>query len=388
MSGHPSRARFWRRIWVPLLLGTFLAACDTGGAGGVPTTKPEVPTEPTPPPKPKEWHVSTFAGGGSAGGDGIATEAGFGTPYGIVQIGDTLYVPDEGLHSIRTVHAATARVGTIIPSRRTGLSNHADGPGTSARFNQPRGAAAGADGKLYVADFGNNRIRSVNLADSDNTVETIAGDGIAGSTNGKGTEARFNGPSGLAVRGNTLYVADVNTHSIRAVNLAESEKTVTTIAGSGTAGHVNGAGTAAQFYGPSGLALSGDILYVADYASNRIRAVNLADSDNTVTTIAGDGTRASKDGTGTAAQLNGPAALAVIGDTLYFTEKEGHRIRTIDIETKRVSTIAGTGTKGNINGIGSLAQFSLPLHIAGSGDTLYVTSGKQIRKLEYREVDS
>ena len=331
-SGHPSRAGFRRRIWVPLLLGGFLAACDTGGAGGVPTTEPEVPTEPTPPPKPKEWHVSTFAGGGSAGGDGIATEAGFGTPYGIVQIGDTLYVPDEGLHSIRTVHAATARVGTIIPSRRAGLSVHADGPGTSARFNQPRGAAAGADGKLYVADFGNNRIRSVNLADPDNTVETIAGSGTAGSTNGKGTEARFNGPSGLAVRGSTLYVADVNTNSIRAVNLASSENTVTTITGSGTAGHVNGAGTAAQ--------------------------------------------------------LNGPAALAVIGDTLYFTEKEGHRIRTIDIATARVSTIAGTGTKGNINGIGSLAQFSLPLHIAGSGDTLYVTSGKQIRKLEYREVDS
>ena len=411
-SGHPGRARLRRRIWVPLLLGTFLASCDPGGAGGVSTTEPGEPTtepgepttepgEPTTEPgKPttepgepttepgepmtetKAWHVSTFAGGGAAGTDGIGSAAGFGTPHGIVQIGDTFYVTDQANHSIRTVHAATAEVKTIVPANTEG--GYKDDAAASARFNMPRGAAAGADGTLYVADFQNHLIRAVDLKSPDKTVTTIAGDRAAGSRNGKGTEAQFNGPSDLAVIGNTLYVADFSNHRIRAIDLADSEKTVTTIAGSGTQGNADGAGTTAQFNGPSGLAVSGDTLYVVEYGNNLIRAVNLADSDNTVTTIAGDRTAKSTDGTGTAAQLNGPAALVAIGNTLYFTEKESHRIRTMDITTKRVLTIAGSGTKGDLNGIGTAAQFSLPLHIAGSGSTLYVTSGNQIRKLEYR----
>ena len=362
-SGHPSRARFWRRIWVPLLLGTFLVACDPGGAGGVP------PTEPTPPPKPKAWHVTTFAGGGT---DGIATEAGFGTPYGIVQIGDTFYVTDRDRHSIRTIDTNTAEVGTIVPANTEG--GHENGAARSARFNQPRGAVEGADGKLYIADFANHRIRAIDLASSEKTVTTIAGSGTAGYVNGAGTAAQFNGPAGLALSGDTLYVADYDNDRIRAVDLVSENKTVTTIA-------VNSSTDAHLFNGPISLALSDDTLYLADHLNHRIKAIVL--TTGIVTTIAG-GPQGYADGAGTDARFNGPAGLALSGDTLYVADYHNHRIRAMDIATKRVRTIAGTGTKASVNGIGTAAQFSLPIDIAGSGDTLYVTSGNQIRKLKYR----
>ena len=371
-SGHPSRAGFRRRIWVPLLLGALLAACDTGGAGGVPTTKPEVPTEPTPPPKPKAWHVSTFAGGGAAGTDGIGAAAGFGTPYGIVQIGDTFYVTDRDRHSIRTIDTNTAEVGTIVPANTEG--GHKNGAARSARFNQPRGAVEGADGKLYIADFQNHRIRAVDLASSEKTVTTIAGSGTAGYVNGAGTAAQFNGPAGLALSGDTLYVADYDNDRIRAVDLVSENKTVTTIA-------VNSSTDAHLFNGPISLALSDDTLYLADHLNHRIKAIVL--TTGIVTTIAG-GPQGYADGAGTDARFNGPAGLALSGDTLYVADYHNHRIRAMDIATKRVRTIAGTGTKASVNGIGTAAQVDSPFGIVASGDTLYVTSRNLIRKLEYK----
>ena len=371
-------ARFWRRIWVPLLLGGFLAACDTGGAGGVQTGGAGTT-------KPKAWYVSTFAGGSVDNTDGIGKKAGFGTPYGIVQIGNTFYVTDERMHSIRTIDTTTAEVETMVPARAGGDS-HKDGPAASARFNKPRGAAAGPDGKLYVADFGNNRIRVIDLGDPDYTVSTIAGKSEKGTADGNGLKAdgtagpaRFNGPSGLAVKGDKLYVADSLNYRIRQIDLKDDKYPVKTIAGSGgTGARADGKGLLddgkvgpARFYNPSGLAVIGDTLYIADYGYRRIRTVNLKDTNYNVSTIS--------------PLIFGPAALVAIGDTLYFTEKEHHRIWAMDIATTRVRTIAGTGKKGSKDGIGLLAEFNLPLHITGSGSTLYVTTtGGLIRKLVYR----
>ena len=167
------------------------------------------PEPPTPPPNPKAWHVTTFAGGGargSSGRDGIGTAASFGLPFSIAQSGDTLYVTDFTQHSLRTVHTTTARVGTIVPSSGS-TGAHADGSGVSARFNFPRGAAA-AGGTLYVADFSNHRIREVRAgADAAAArVSTIVGSGTPGHADGAGTAARFNGPISIAVSGGTLYV--------------------------------------------------------------------------------------------------------------------------------------------------------------------------------------
>ena len=157
---------------------------------------------------------------------------------------------------------------------------------------------------------------------------------------------------------------------------------MSTLAGSGTPGYADGAGNAAQFRNPTGLAVSGTTLYVADYSNHRIRAIDLASTGKTVSTIAGSGTPGHADGVGTAARFNGPSGLAVSGGTLYVTDQNNHRIRAIDIASRTVRDIAGDGTAGNTNGIGTAARFTTPIGIAASGDTLYVTSGKLIRKLE------
>ena len=245
---------------------------------------------------------------------------------------------------------------------------------------------------LYVADFANHRIREVRAgADAAATqVSLLAGidtDGKGGYADGAGkTTARFNGPAGLALRGNTLYVADSDNHRIRSIDLASPNRTVSTIAGSGTAGYANGAGTAAQFNNPIGLALSGNTLYVADSDNHRIRSIDLASPNRTVSTIAGSGTAGYANGAGTAAQFNNPIGLALSGNTLYVADSDNHRIRSIDLASpnRTVSTIAGSGTAGYANGAGTAARFTEPLGIAVRGSTLYVTSGTRIRKLEYR----
>ena len=387
-----------------------LTACPSPGGGGTttpngggtttpdggkptpPAPDPEKPTPPTPepptPPKPKAWHVTTFAGGGSVGTDGIGAAAGFGFLFGIAQSGDTLYVTDFTEQSIRTVHTTTARVGTIVTGG-VGTGGHADGPGTSARFNYPSGIAAAAGSTLYVADFRNHRIREVRAgADAAATrVSTLAGGNMSGDADGAGTTAaRFDGPRDAALSGNTLYVADQNNHRIREIDLASPNKTVSTLAGSGSPGGTDGAGTVARFNNPRGLALSGDTLYVADYSNHSIRAIDL--TNKTVSTIAGSGTPGHANGVGTAAQFDGPTGIAVSGGTLYVADTDNHRIRAIDIASRTVRDIAGDGTAGSTNGIGTAARLNRPTHIVVSGSTLYVTSRRLIRKLEYREVGS
>jgi len=126
-----------------------------------------------------------------------------------------------------------------------------------------------SSGNLYVADSTNSRIRKITSA---GVVSTLAGSGTEGHHDGTGTAAQFNGPSGVTVDSSSiLYVADNGNHRIRKITSAGD---VTTLAGSGIAGSANGAGTEAQFYYPSGVAVdSSGILYVADKDNNRIRKI-------------------------------------------------------------------------------------------------------------------
>ena len=257
---------------------------------------------------------------------------------------------------------------------------------------------AAADNTLYVADLSNHRIRKVIPgADAAATqVSLLAGSGTPGDADGAGAAAEFDSPIGLALSGTKLYVADMNKHRIREIDLASPEYTVRTIAGNGTPGDADGPGSTARFNRPSGLALdaSGTKLYVADSDNHCIRVIDLASTNNIVDTIAGScdpTTPDHTDGAGTtAAKFNIPIGLALSGTTLYVVDSDNHRIRTVDLADpdKTVNTIAGDGTPGRTNGIGTAARFESPTGIAVRGSTLYVASGTLIRKLEYREVGS
>ena len=215
----------------------------------------------------------------------------------------------------------TAQVRPLVPGNGSNTGGLRDGAAASARFSSPSGVAVAGAGKLYVADVDNNRIRAIDL--STNTVTTLAGDGTRASTdNTTGSRAQFGRPKGLALSkdGNTLYVSDQGTHRIRSIALTGTNE-VKTIAGNGRLGHKDGNGTAAQFNAPIGLAVSGDTLYVTDFGNNRIRAIDL--TTNEVTTIAGDGTTGNTDGIGTNAPIGSPVGIAASGNTLYVTTNGG-----------------------------------------------------------------
>ena len=168
-----------------------------------------------------------------------------------------LYVADTWNHCIRKITSTEDVGGDVTILTGSTWRGYYDATGTEAQFNGPYGVAVDSSGILYVADTWNNRIRKITPA---GVVSTIAGDG---------TTAQFNEPSGVAVDSSgNLYVADYDNHRIRKTT---SAGVVTTLAGTGTAGHHDATGTEAQFNGPSGVAVdSSGILYVADTDNNRI----------------------------------------------------------------------------------------------------------------------
>ena len=144
----------------------------------------------------------------------------------------------------------------------------ADATGTDARFYYP--SKITTDGtNLYVAEYLGNRIRKIVIATAD--VTTLAGSGETATTDGTGTDAKFNRPFGITTDGTNLYVAEYTGNKIRKIVIATG--VVTTLAGSGTANTTDGTGTDANFYNPSGITTDGTSLYVAGYTSNKIRKI-------------------------------------------------------------------------------------------------------------------
>jgi NHL repeat len=214
----------------------------------------------------------------------------------------------------------------------------ADGAPAVAFFNTPKGLTVDTAGNLYVADTGNYTIRKVT---PDGTVSTIAGlVNTPGIANGAGSAARFYIPTGIAMGpdGN-LYVADAGNNKIRRVTPAG---VVTDVAGTTVAGLTNGPAGSAQFASPFDVAVAanGDV-FVADSGNSVIRRISAA---GVVTTFAGSGSNAGiapQNGTGTAADIPNPNHLAIAGNTLYVYDSAG-LIRAIDITTAAVTTFAGT----------------------------------------------
>jgi sugar lactone lactonase YvrE len=212
-------------------------------------------------------------------------------------------------------------------------------------------------------------------------VSTIAGDGLPGSSNGSARRTRFADPFGVVLdkQGN-LYVADGgDNNSIRKIDLAGVS---TTLAGS-QEGYAEGAGTAAAFNTPSGMAIdAAGNLYVADTGNNAIRKVTPA---GLVSTLAGDGLAGNKDGNGAGAQFNGPIGVAVdAAGVVYVADTYNDRIRRIAVNGD-VTTIAGGKRAGMADGAAAEALFDTPtgLAISAAGE-LYIadTGNNAIRKLD------
>ena len=251
----------------------------------------------------------------------------------------------------------------------------ADGAGTAARFNYPSGIATDTAGNLYIADTDNDTVRKVTAS---GVVTTLAGSAqVTGSLDGAGSAARFQDPSGVAVDASgNIYVADTLNHILRKVS---PSGVVTTIAGlAGIDGTVDDAGSNARFRAPQGLAIDGaGNLFVADTSNHTIRKVVL--STGAVTTVAGlAGSAGSADGAENSARFNFPSDVTVDGNgNLYVADTDNHTIRAIT-PSGLVSTLAGlAGNSGGADGTGSAARFCSPsaVTVDASGNLFVADTG-------------
>jgi sugar lactone lactonase YvrE len=323
----------------------------------------------------QNYSVSTLAGSGSAGyGDGNGTSASFNDPNGVAVDGSgNLYVADRVNHRIRKITPS----GSVTTMAGSGSAGYADGNGTSASFNGPIGVAVDGNDNVYVADQNNDRIRKITPSGS---VTTLAGSGSAGYADGNGTSASFSAPFDVAVDGNgNVYVSDAMNARIRKITPSGS---VTTLAGSGDRAHADGNGTSASFSPPMGVAVDGSgNLYVGDLGNERVRKITPSGS---VTTLAGSGSKGYADGNGTSASFNRPCAVAVddVGN-IYVGDYWNNRIRKIT-PSGSVTTLAGSGSAGYADGNGTSASFNGPGGVAvdGSGNVYVADSeNNRIRKI-------
>jgi YVTN family beta-propeller protein len=321
--------------------------------------------------------VTNLAGATTGYKDATGTAAQFSQPVGMAGNAVNIFVVDTGNNVIRTLAFGTPVVGTLAGLAQAG--GYVDGPAGVARLNGPQGAW-GDGSNLYVVDQTYHVVRKIVLATG--AVSTLAGIGTFGAVDGPPNVARFQSPQGVWGDGTNLYVADRDNFTIRTVSLATG--TVSTLAGSaGQSGSTDATGPAARFKGPTGIWGDGANLYVIDNGS-AIRKIVIATA--AVTTVAGtQGLFGIADGTGPAAQFNGAEGIWGDGTNLYVTDFSSNSIRKVVIASGVVTTFAGSaGTSGSTDAVGTSARFNIPIGIWGDGKSLYVaeTSNQTIRKID------
>ena len=322
--------------------------------------------------------VTTVSGSaGTAGSaDGTGSSALFHFPYGIWGDGTNLYVADKGNNTIRKIVLATGSVTTLAGS--AGSAGSVDG--SAALFNAPTGIWGDGAGNLYVTDAGNNTIRRVSA--SGLSVSTVAGSaGASGIADGTGSAALFNRPRGIWGDGTNLYVADFSNDTIRQIAL--SGFAVTTLAGfPASSAETDGTGGSARFAGPAGIWGDGaGNLYVTDSNGGRIRQVTTA---GVVTTLVGSAGIGAVDGNAATAKLFGP--IGIWGDgagNLYVADAANNTIRQVVVSPVTVSTLAGAAFDISLtDGTGSAARFLGATGVWGDNTNMYVADqyGSAIRK--------
>jgi sugar lactone lactonase YvrE/CO dehydrogenase/acetyl-CoA synthase epsilon subunit len=301
-------------------------------------------------------NVSTIAGSGTSGfSDGSTASPKFYSPTGIAMAASgNMYIADSQNHCIRKITAS----GYVTTFAGSGVAGFLNGAANVAQFNIPYSIAVDASENVYVTESTSYAVRKITQA---GVVSTLAGkETTSGFLDAQGTNALFAGPKGLTVDSSgNIYVADANNNRIRKIT---SSGTVTTVAGDGTAGFLDGQGTAAKFNNPVGVAVtSSGVIYVSDALNNRIRAIS---NTGLVSTFAGSGSTGLVNGQGTAAQFNTPRAITVDSSgNIYLVDYNNNRIRKIT-NTGSVTTLSGTGAFGAVNGVGTIATFKYPEGIA------------------------
>lgn len=306
--------------------------------------------------------VSTLSGSTQGYLDGAHDVAKFHDPSGIeISPDGNLMVGDRLNHKLRIV-TMTGTASTYSGDD----AGSTDGNISIATYNMPNEVAYDKNGNLYLTDLVNNKIRIIT---TDGTVSTFAGNGSPGFVNGPGASAQFAVPVGVVVDNNlNVFVTEFDNHTIRKISPTGN---VSTFAGNGSPGFVNSTGTDARFNMPTGIDVDSEgNLYVADLFNHRIRKIS---PSAVVTTVAGSGTQGFEDGSALAATFNGPRGVAVDAEGNIYVADTGNSAIRLVTYFGTVVTVAGTGVQGSDNGSGLSASFNLPYSLdVDDAGTIYV----------------
>jgi hypothetical protein len=337
--------------------------------------------------------ITTVAGNGTAGyfGDGgAATSAEINAVFRqAIDSAGNIYIAEYANNRIRKVAAASGIITTVAGNGTAGYTGDG-GQATSAEIHGPQGVSADSAGNLYIADYGNSRIRKVNAATG--VITTVAGNGsgVYSGDGGPATSAGLVAPGEvIADSVGNLYITDYNGGRIRKV--AAGSGIITTVAGNGTLGYSGDGGpaTSAELHYPGGVGIdSAGNLYIADQYSDRVRKVSA--TTGIITTVAGNGTQgySGDGGPATSAELYYPGTIAIdSANNLYFSDQFNNRIRKVDAGTGVITTLAGTGPAAysGDGGAATSAKVNGPLGISlDSAGNLYIADfgNNRIRKVD------
>lgn len=289
----------------------------------------------------RDGAVSGVVGSGKEGMvDGSWDEAAFRSPQGMALDGkhSLLYVADSENHAIRAVDLLEKTVRTVAGTGEQLRRLVRYGPARETPLSSPWDLTL-VDGVLYIAMAGTHQLWAFNP--DEDTVGVWAGTGHEGIRDGTRQSAWLAQPMGIAAEDETIYVACAETQAIRHAALQRDE--VETLVGQGLFvwGEVDGPASTALLQHDQGVAISSGFAYVADTYNNRIRHIDLRAGQ--VTTLAGSGQPGHLDGPPHNARFSQPGGVSVNGRTLYIADTNNHAIRTIDFDSGHVSTLTLTG---------------------------------------------
>jgi len=281
---------------------------------------------------------------------------------GVTSVGPLLYVTHE--NGVSIVHAETREVTWLAGAEGSG---DRDGSAEEARFNRPSGIAH-HDGFLYVSDTGNRKIRRIDVETGE--VSTYLTQFVSG-------------PAGLNVLpeegGEPAYllIADEILHIVVRVEIAEAAPTPGVLTGT-----INTSGSnTVLLNAPYGLARIGKILYITERQNHGVRSIDLGQPSSSLSPVWGSGAPGFSEGTGEAAQLNGPTGIAADGGVLYVVDAANSVVRR-GVPGASLEVVAGSvGEVGHVEGLGAEARFDVPrlIHVADDGDA-YLAEDSALRR--------
>ncbi len=290
-----------------------------------------------------------------------------------------LLIADSNHHRI----LITELDGRVVERIGAGEIGASDGSFDDATFWRPQGMALDGD-TLYIADAENHTIRRADLAAR--TVATIAGTGeqaLFRHGGGPALMSALASPYDVAHHAGVLYIAMAGTHQLWALDLEAGA--VAPYAGDGGEDIVDGPLAQARLAQPYGLQTDGTLLYFADSETSAVRTAGIGEGAR-VETLVGTGLFdfGDRDGEGTAALLQHVQGLALGNGVIYLADTYNHKIKMLGPRTRQVQTLAGTGQAGHRDGHATEAMFDEPAGLAFFEGRLYIadTDNHAIRVLD------